>query len=63
MKPTRENLPEVFFRTTQEAANQLAEELASIGYAVELKNDGNVYRISTIEDLNPGAAPCVTYYC
>ena len=59
----RQDLPQVFFRTTFEAASQLAEDLASIGYAVELKNDGSVYRIGAIEDFSKEAAPCVTYYC
>lgn len=59
----RQDLPQVFFRTTYEAASQLAEDLANIGYAVELHNDGSVYRVDTIEEFNKEAAPCVTYYC
>ena len=59
----RQDLPQVFFRTTFEAASQLAEDLASIGYAVELKNDGTIYRVASVEDFTPGEASCVTYYC
>ena len=49
----KRELPEIEFITVKEDAYQRAEELASFGFAVAVKNDGNVFAIISIEDFQP----------
>ena len=60
-------LPNVFFRTSKEAASQLAEEMADINFAVTVRPDGNIFRIEVSEDFRNSqqkeVLPCVTFFC
>lgn len=51
-------LPEVQFITTKEDAYARAEELAAYGFAVEIKSDGNIFRLEMVENFNQGQKLC-----
>lgn len=44
-------LPEPVYKTTREAAFEEAELMALAGFAVEIKNDGNIFAIVSVESF------------
>lgn len=58
----KRELPDAEFITVKEDAYSRAEELASFGFAVAVKNDGNVFAIISIEDFQPcNTSPAVSF--
>lgn len=44
-------LPEAIFRTTKEEAFREAEQMALMGFAVEIRNHGNVFALVPVESF------------
>ena len=44
-------LPEPIYRTTKEAAFKEAELMALAGFAVEIRNDGNIFAVVSVESF------------
>ena len=45
------SLPEPIYRTTREEAFHEAEQMALMGFAVEIRNHGNIFAIVSVESF------------